>query len=191
MRQDRQSAMVWPSVGAFRASPQRAHAGAPAVENSDQQTVQIGTEESRGRGQPQREQEAGRRAQLKLSMGLRSTRTTARHRVVSDGGTSVIRTPESLWKTHLASGRRQMLPVAPSIAHSKYWSPVRDLVRRQVADSGSSVLADDFGVGRNVQHQRVSGWLWQVSPVVLNFARQLRRALGFDHRSSAKQHLAP
>ena len=45
-------------------------------------------------------------AQLKASMGLRSTRTTARHRVVSDGVTSNVSEPESLRKTHLACQRR-------------------------------------------------------------------------------------
>lgn len=44
-------------------------------------------------------------AQLKLSKGLRKTRTTARQRTVCDGGTSAVPMPESLWKTHLASGR--------------------------------------------------------------------------------------
>ena len=38
------------------------------------------------------------------SKGLRSTRATARHRVVSDGGTSNVSEPESLRKTHLTWG---------------------------------------------------------------------------------------
>ena len=74
--------------------------------NSIQQASQIGTEESCGRGKPQREHEAGRRAQLKASMGLRSTRATARHREVSDGGTSIVSEPESLRKTHLSLRKR-------------------------------------------------------------------------------------
>ena len=82
-------------------SPQRAHAGPLWTGNSVQQTSQIGTEESCGRGEPQRAQKAGRRAQPIASMGLRSTRATARHREVSDGGTSNISEPESLRKTHL------------------------------------------------------------------------------------------
>jgi hypothetical protein len=86
------------------ASPQRAHASPLRTGNSVQQTSQIGTEESRGSGEPQRAQEAGRRAQLKASTGLRSTRATARQRVVSDGGTSIVSEPESLRKTHLAWG---------------------------------------------------------------------------------------
>ena len=92
-------------AGACKASPQRPHTGSVWTGNSIQQASQIGTEERRGTGEPQRVQEAGRRAQLKLSKGLRSTRTTARQREVSDGGTSVLRMPKSLWKTHLASGR--------------------------------------------------------------------------------------
>jgi hypothetical protein len=87
------------------ASPQRAQAGTVWTGNSDQQTGQIGTEESAGRGEPQRSQEEGRRAQLKLSIGLRSTRTTARQRVVCARGTSVTRMAVSLEKTHLASGQ--------------------------------------------------------------------------------------
>jgi len=74
--------------------------------NSIQHASQIGTEESCGRGEPQREQEAGRRAQLKASMGLRSTRATARQREVSDGGTSSVSEPEFLRKTHLSSQQR-------------------------------------------------------------------------------------
>lgn len=104
MRQARQSDDGERLAGAFKASPQRIHTGPVWTGNSVQQASQIGIDESRGRGEPQRAQEAGRSAQLKLSMGLRSTRTTARHRVVCEGGTSVMRMPESLWKTHLATG---------------------------------------------------------------------------------------
>jgi hypothetical protein len=117
MRQARQS-LAAERVGAdVRVSPQRAHADSLRTENSVRQTGQIGTLESCGKGEPQRAHAAGRRAQLKLSTGLRGTRTTARQRVVSDGGTTVVLATLLLWKTHLASGRRQMLPVAPSIAH--------------------------------------------------------------------------
>ena len=63
----------------------------------------MGTEESCGRGEPQRTQGAGKRAQLTASMGLRSTRATARQREVSEGGTSNVSEPESLRKTHLTS----------------------------------------------------------------------------------------
>ena len=76
--------------------------------NSVQQTSQIGTGRAAAEGEPQREQGAGRRAQLKASMGLRSTRTTARHREVPDGGTSIVSEPESLRKTHL-NWRRGMV----------------------------------------------------------------------------------
>jgi hypothetical protein len=61
----------------------------------------MGTEERCGRGEPQRAQQAGRRAQLKASTGLRSTRAIARQREVSDGGTSNVSEPESLSKTNL------------------------------------------------------------------------------------------
>src|ERR1035438_263144 len=92
-------------AGAARVSPQRAHRGPLRTGNSVQQRSQIGTEESRGRGEPQRAQKAGRRAQPNASMGLRSTRATARQREVSDGGTSNVSEPESLRKTHLTSRR--------------------------------------------------------------------------------------
>jgi hypothetical protein len=74
--------------------------------NSVQQIRQMGVKERCGSGDPQRAQEAGRRAQLKASMGLRSTRTTARQREISDGGRSDVSDLESLPKTHLASRRR-------------------------------------------------------------------------------------
>jgi hypothetical protein len=94
-------------IGAVRVSPQRAHAGPLRAGNSVQQASQIGTEERCGRGEPQRVQKPGRRAQPRASMGLRSTRATARQREVSDGGTSNVSEPESLRKTHLISGRRK------------------------------------------------------------------------------------
>ena len=109
MRQDRQSAALAgleSSCGASSTSPQRAHTGPLWTGNSAQQTSQIGTVESRGRGEPQRVQEAGRRAQLKASMGLRSTRATARQREISDGGTSNVSEPVSQRKTHLTWGWR-------------------------------------------------------------------------------------
>ncbi len=102
MRQIRHSGETECPAGALSASPQRAHTGSLGTGKSVQQTSQIGTGESSGRGEPQRAQEAGRREQLTASMGLRSTRTTARHRVVGDDGTSLVPLPEFLWKTHLA-----------------------------------------------------------------------------------------
>ncbi len=92
-------------IGASSRSPQHAHRGPLWTGNSVQQTWQMGTEERCGRGEPQRTHEAGKRAQLKASMGLRSTRATARQREVSEGGRSKVSEPESLRKTHLASGR--------------------------------------------------------------------------------------
>lgn len=109
MRQDRQSAALAgleSSCGASSTSPQRAHTGPLWTGNSAQQTSQIGTVESRGRGEPQRVQKAGRSAQPNESMGLRSTRATARHREVSDGGTASVNELESLRKTHLTWRRR-------------------------------------------------------------------------------------
>jgi hypothetical protein len=96
-------------------SPQREHAAPSRAGISAQQTSQIGMEESRGRGEPQREHVAGRRVQVAASTGLRSTRTTARHRVVSDGGTSNVSEPESLRKTHLNSASVTLPLYAASI----------------------------------------------------------------------------
>ena len=106
MRHIRQSEATESSTGVDRVSPQRAHAGPLRTGNSVQQTSQMGTEERCGRGEPQRAQEAGSRAQPIAFMGLRSTRATARQREVSDGGTSNVSEPESLRKTHLTLGRR-------------------------------------------------------------------------------------
>jgi hypothetical protein len=106
MRQARQTVEGVDFAGEAILSPQRAQAGPLWAENSDQQTGQIGTEESCGKDWPQRSHEAGSRAQLKLSIGLRSTRTTARQRVVCARGTSAMRMAVSLEKTHLASGQK-------------------------------------------------------------------------------------
>ena len=84
-------------------SPQHEQASPSSAGIPAQQRSQIGTEESCGRGEPQSEQDDGRRAQPTASTGLRSTRATARHLVVSDGGTSNVMEPESLRKTHLNS----------------------------------------------------------------------------------------
>jgi hypothetical protein len=105
------------SAGAARVSPQHAHEGPLWTGNSVQQASQIGTEESCGRGEPQRVQNAGRRAQPKASMGLRSTRATARQREVSDGGTSNVSEPESLRKTHLTWGWRYRVRAALAIVY--------------------------------------------------------------------------
>jgi hypothetical protein len=88
--------------------PQRTHAGPVRRGISVQQASQIGAEERCGKGEPQRAQGAGRNAQLTASMGLRSTRATARHAEVSDGGTSNVRDAESLRKTHLISREAEM-----------------------------------------------------------------------------------
>jgi hypothetical protein len=88
-------------------SPHRAQARPVWSGNSLQQTAQIGAVESCGKGEPHRLQDAGRRAQLIASMGLRSTRATARQREVCDGGTSNVSEPESLRKTHLTSRWRR------------------------------------------------------------------------------------
>jgi hypothetical protein len=104
-----------------RASPQRAQEGSRRTGNSVQQSSQIGAEESCGRGEPQREHRSGRRAQLRASRGLRSTRATARQREISDGGTSRLSEPESRLKTHLTWGglrrtRAALRKVYPELA---------------------------------------------------------------------------
>jgi hypothetical protein len=112
------------SVGPSRQSPQRAHKVQSRTGKSAQQSSQIGAGERRGKGQPQRAQSSGRRAQLKMSAGLRRTRTTARQREVSGGGTSFANKQEFWWKTHLtscggaryASPRGQYTPAATPIA---------------------------------------------------------------------------
>src|ERR1035441_156561 len=101
IRQARQMVSAVPISGSFRVSPQRAHAEPESAGISAQQAPQIGTEENCGRGEPHKLHRAGRSAQLTASRGLRSTRAIARHAEVSDGGTSSVRDPESLRKTHL------------------------------------------------------------------------------------------
>ena len=64
MRQDLQSAALAElefSRGAPRPSPQRAHTGPLWAGNSVQQTSQIGTEESRGRGRAAESTEGGKK----------------------------------------------------------------------------------------------------------------------------------
>jgi hypothetical protein len=116
MRQARQSAEV-EEDGAVSALPQRAQDGLGRTGNSVQQRSQIGAEESCGRGEPQRVHRSGRRAQLRASRGLRSTRATARQRETSDGGTASVSELESWRKTHLTwdhTGiRAPMRPVYP------------------------------------------------------------------------------
>lgn len=146
MRQGRQNAeIVLPGEtggGAGSESPQRWHVGGAWMGNSIQQTSQIGTRESRGRSAPQREQEAGKSVQLKLSKGLRSTRTTARQRVVGDGGTSLTAMRESLWKTHLAIAQRPSgLPGSASIAQLEFRAPapaVSEVCRKAAGKEKSS-----------------------------------------------------
>jgi hypothetical protein len=125
-------------------SPQRAHAGPLCRGNSDQQALQIGAEDSCGRGEPQRVQKAGRRAQLKASMGLRSTRATARHRVVSDGGTSNVSEPESLRKTHLTLGPRGLLSGLSGLSGCVRAAALRTVYPEEGRDS----------IGGSPRHQR-------------------------------------
>ena len=107
--------------GASSVSPQRAHTGPLARGNSVQQRSQMGTDERCGRGEPQRAQEAGKRAQLTASTGLRRTRATARQREVSEVGTSNVSEPESLRKTHLTGGvKRKNSPPADSIPGAEH-----------------------------------------------------------------------
>ena len=85
------------TTGASRESPQRRQTVPLSLEISDQQASQIGTEERRGRGEPQRAQGAGRRVEPIASdietRGLRSTRAMARQRDVSDSGPSIVSEP--------------------------------------------------------------------------------------------------
>lgn len=97
-------------------SPQRIHAGPIWPETSDQHASHIGAEENCGRGEAQREQDAGKRMQLTASMGLRSTRTTARHLEIPDSGTPSADKLGSLRKTHLAPKAVAKLPHNLSIA---------------------------------------------------------------------------
>jgi hypothetical protein len=142
-RQNRQSAFgseFTALAGISRVSPQRAQAGSSWDRTSIQQDEQIGTEERRGRGESQREQTAGRKAQLTESTVLRSTRDTARHLEVSKGGTSNVSEPESLSKTHLNWGggfearpcgqytrMRPPIPLAGSKSWVKHWVPAAGL----------------------------------------------------------------
>jgi len=89
-----------------RTSPQREHTGSFWAGNSAQQASQIGTVERSGRGEPQRAQTAGSKAQLTASTGLRSTRTTARHAEVPDRGNLPVSAFGLLLKTHLTAGNR-------------------------------------------------------------------------------------
>ena len=140
-----------PSCAASTVSPQRAHTSPLWTGNSIQHASQIGTEEICGRGEPQRVQKAGRRAQLKASMGLRSTRATARQREVSDGGTSNVSEPESLRKTHLTQGSatasglpwRQYTRTGPEIPLRQPWpeSPTASCCRELVK---TTILADNY-----------------------------------------------
>lgn len=117
-RQARQTPAFPETVGSSRESPQRTHAGLEWRGISVQQASQIGTEEKRGRGDPQRVQNEGRRVQLTASMGLRSTRAMARQREISDRGRSIVSEPKSLLKTHLAREA-----VANTATRSQYTDP--------------------------------------------------------------------
>ena len=78
-----------------------------------------------GRGEPQRVQRAGSNAQQAASTGLRSTRATARHAEVPDGGTSSVSAFGSLLKTHLYSQRNQtvasFLPLFLVYIYTRSW----------------------------------------------------------------------
>ena len=73
------------------------------------------------------------RAQLNESMGLRSTRTTARQREVPEAGTSNVSEPEALRKTHLTCGRPGSTPAALPSVYSG-----------QAADSTTSLLGAHY-----------------------------------------------
>lgn len=166
--------------GAGSASPQRRHEGGAWRGNSVQQTSQIGARESRGRSEPQREQEVGKRVQLKLSRGLRSTRTTARQRVVCDGGTSLTALRESLWKTHLAVAQRQFeLPDSVSIAQSQFRAPARDL--------GAKFLGKEKSSETRATPFAAPGWKFQLLDAPHRFGAgvHVERWVAADPRSLA------
>jgi hypothetical protein len=74
------------------------------------------------------------RAQLNESMGLRSTRTTARQREVPEAGTSNVSDPESLRKTHLTCGQPGTTPAALQSVYSRVgrrFTRFRDLQFRE------------------------------------------------------------
>ena len=121
---------------------------------SVQQTSQIGTEEKRGRGEPQREQEAGRRAQPTASRGLRSTRATARHREVSDGGTSNVSEPESLRKTHLTWAARTMRKCRACVTY--IYSLFTYLLASQVPDSAPRKDMFFTGLHSRLKHLKMA-----------------------------------
>ena len=102
-------------------SPQRRHTPSRWVENSAQQTSQIGTEDSRGKGEPQRAQEEGNKAQPRASSGLRSTRATARQREMPGGETAIVSEPESWLKTHLTHGQRRSVHAASRPVYARCW----------------------------------------------------------------------
>lgn len=64
----------------------------------------MGTRFRRNRGLPQWAQGEGNSAQERLSTGLRSTRTTARHAEVSDGGRPTAKGSVRVEKAHLTPG---------------------------------------------------------------------------------------
>ena len=107
-------------------SPQRAHAGPLRRGISSQQTSQIGTESRRGRGWPQRLQEAGRSTETAASTGLRSTRATARHAEVAKGGTSLVSEPKSLRKTHLFRRSRRSYLICLPVSRNRGKSSLRN-----------------------------------------------------------------
>jgi hypothetical protein len=123
-------------------SPQREHRDPDWTGTSDQQAAQIGTEERRGSGEPQTEQESRKTVQLTASKGLRSTRDTARHLEIPDSGTSSVDERESLRKTHLAEAA-----VAIAATQAQYTCGVK-LKPIGGASLGSRKLRQPLAVGQ-------------------------------------------
>src|SRR5208282_1189031 len=75
------------------------------------------------------------------SRGLRSTRATARHLEISDGGTSNVSEPESLRKTHLTRGGvANHHPAASVYRSSQISSKSEGCAMAQIRIAGSCTL---------------------------------------------------
>jgi hypothetical protein len=158
-----------------RLSPQRAQDAPVWTGNSVQQAAQIGMEESCGRGEPQRLQDAGRRAQLIASMGLRRTRATARQREVSDGGTSIVSEPESLRKTHLTWVAR--LDFRLSAPPCRQYTRTREPTPRQFPEGEPSAAMPRNGCATKVLPSNLVIRLLRYRPKEMESRRRYRRHL--------------
>ena len=129
--------------GRSRMSPQRAHMES-RLGRELQTSRQHRLERKRGAGGENRraEHEAGKRVQLTASMGLRSTRDTARHLEISDGGTSSVSERESLRKTHLAQAA---VAITATTASVYLWRQIQANRRVRACAAESDVGMCAFG----------------------------------------------